>query len=47
MGNVETLEEFVLNFLTHVRPKEIKLEEYPYVVEMVVNMIKLELTKDG
>ena len=41
-----SLEQFVMDFLMQVRPKGMKAEDYPYIVDCVVNMVKLELTKE-
>jgi hypothetical protein len=40
------LEQLVLNALWQVRPDGIKVDAYPQVVSMVVNLVILELTRE-
>ena len=40
------LEKMCLELWSHVRPEKTEVHEYPYIVEMLVNVITLELTKE-
>ena len=41
----DELTKKLLELLSSVRPEGIEVEAYPYVVETLVNIITLELTK--
>lgn len=37
--------EEILTLLTKVRPKGIEVAAYPYIVEMLINLVTLDLTR--
>lgn len=41
----DELTKKLLDLITSVRPQGIEVEAYPYIVEMMVNVITLELTR--
>jgi hypothetical protein len=41
------MEKKILDLLMEVRPKGIEVEAYPFVMELIVSLVRLELTKNG
>ena len=41
------MEKKILDLMMELRPKGVEVEAYPYMMELIVAIVKLELTKNG